>query len=166
MESTVELAGAFLSSCPSKVLDWARAFDVSCPPSSLMPVAALARNGPCLDCSGLSAEVVLNESAAPTSGRGLELDGPSIRTVGFVVELAKFCDARDSCSLSTIAATLLLTPDAAVWSACHTLKLVLPHTRLRLFLLLGQSLPVLAHLLNTPVFAGVSSGRGEPWNAI
>lgn len=38
-----------------------------------------------------------------------------------------------------------------------------PSTRRRLFLLLGQSLPVLAHLLNAALFAGVSSGRGEAW---
>lgn len=35
-----------------------------------------------------------------------------------------------------------------------------------LLLLLGQSLPVLAHLRRPDPFTGVSNGRGEPWNTI
>lgn len=42
--------------------------------------------------------------------------------------------------------------------------LVLAVVRLRLLLLFGQSLPVLAHLRRPALLAGVSSARGDAWN--
>lgn len=41
--------------------------------------------------------------------------------------------------------------------------LCLPVVHRLLFFVLGQSLPVLAHLRSGPLFTGVSNGRGEPW---
>lgn len=57
----------------------------------------------------------------------------------------------------------MLRPVDSTCPRCHKLTLALSFVRLFLALLLGQSLPVLAHLLNPPLRTGVSSGRGDLW---
>lgn len=102
-------------------------------------------------------------SLLAVSGRGSELDGssPESASTGF----ASLCIAKDSWIFSTMAATLLRPPDSAV-PFCHTSTFMFAFVRRFLLLLLGQSLPVLAHRRSPDPFTGVSSGRGEPPKAM
>lgn len=130
-------------------------------------VAGRCKDSCCFALRGLTSPCVLPSVSAPVSGRGLELDGACFSADGppaWAASCASFWVASVSCIFSTMLATLLLPPDSVSCRvSCHTLILDLLSMRLRLLLLLGQSLPVLAHLLKAALFAGVSRGRGEAW---
>ena len=78
---------------------------------------------------------------------------------------ASLCVANDSWIFSTMAATLLRPPDSTA-PFCHTSTFALAFDLCFFLLLLGQSLPVLAHRRNPEPLTGVSNGRGDPGNSM
>ena len=119
----------------------------------------LGHTGGChFTCSGLTSTAC---DASAGSGTGLELVGASASAGCFAADCASFSVANVSCIFSIISATLLLLLTPTCCSSRHRLTLVLESIRLLLFLLVGQSLPVLAHRLNPALLMGVSFGLGD-----